>query len=291
MKIDDSQDKEKDLQKNNLEPVVIGEREQAVLKAITGGKWKKYTRVGMAALGSIPWVGSMLSATATLSAENEQGKNNEIFFLWVKEHEIKIRELGLVLNDMFTKFESFGDRIQKRIESEEYLTLVRKAFKAWDRADTQDKRLLFKKIITNAGGMSLCPDDLIRLFIDWVDRYHEAHFLVIREIYDKKSITRGAIWDNINPTNTERPPDNSPEAGLFGYLIRELTLGGVIHQEKNINSIGQFVKSKRSLQKSKSDTMESYFEDTKPIVLTELGKEFVHYVLDDLVPQLENKHI
>jgi hypothetical protein len=32
--------------------------------------------------------------------------------------------------------------------------------------------------------------------------------------------------------------------------------------------------------------MESSFEDTKPYVLTELGKQFVHYVMEDVVSQL-----
>jgi hypothetical protein len=32
--------------------------------------------------------------------------------------------------------------------------------------------------------------------------------------------------------------------------------------------------------------MESAFENTKPYVLTELGKKFVHYVMEDVVPQI-----
>jgi hypothetical protein len=32
--------------------------------------------------------------------------------------------------------------------------------------------------------------------------------------------------------------------------------------------------------------MESAFEDTKPYVLTELGKKFIHYVMEDVVPQI-----
>jgi len=34
-----------------------------------------------------------------------------------------------------------------------------------------------------------------------------------------------------------------------------------------------------------SGVMESAFEETKPYVLTELGKQFVHYVMGDVVPQ------
>jgi hypothetical protein len=32
--------------------------------------------------------------------------------------------------------------------------------------------------------------------------------------------------------------------------------------------------------------MESAFENTKPYVLTELGKQFVHYVMEDVVPAI-----
>ena len=35
-----------------------------------------------------------------------------------------------------------------------------------------------------------------------------------------------------------------------------------------------------------SRVMESSFEATKPYVLTALGKQFVHYVMEDVVPQI-----
>jgi hypothetical protein len=35
-----------------------------------------------------------------------------------------------------------------------------------------------------------------------------------------------------------------------------------------------------------SRTMESSFEETKPYVLTELGRQFVHYVIEDVVNQI-----
>jgi hypothetical protein len=33
--------------------------------------------------------------------------------------------------------------------------------------------------------------------------------------------------------------------------------------------------------------MESAFEDTKPYVLTELGKQFVHYTMNEVVTRIE----
>lgn len=35
-----------------------------------------------------------------------------------------------------------------------------------------------------------------------------------------------------------------------------------------------------------SRVMESSFEDSKPYVLTALGKQFVHYVMEDVAPQI-----
>lgn len=105
---------------------IVSKEEQAVLEKIIGGNWKKYGRVAMAALGGIPWVGSILSAAATLSAENEQGRTNELLFLWVREHEVKLQELITDIRKIFERLEIFGDQIQERMESTEYLNLVRK---------------------------------------------------------------------------------------------------------------------------------------------------------------------
>ena len=35
-------------------------------------------------------------------------------------------------------------------------------------------------------------------------------------------------------------------------------------------------------------TMESTFEDSKPYVLTELGKEFVHYTMNEVVKRISD---
>jgi hypothetical protein len=267
----------------STEPVVLSENEQAALEAITGGSWKKYTRVTMAALGGIPWVGSILSAAATLSAENEQGKTNQLMFLWVKEHEQKLKELAATLNNIFERFNSFGNEINARIESQEYLTLVRKTFRLWDQAETQEKKEMFKKLITNTGVITLSQDDLVRLFLEWIEKYHEFHFAVIREIYSNQGITRGGIWER---SRGEEPREDSAEADLFKLLIRDLSTGSVIRQAAETDHMGRFVRKTPSRSGQRSTTKESAFEDTKPYVLTALGGQFVHYVMDDLAPQI-----
>lgn len=257
----------------------------ALIAKLSSGKYKKYARFVVAALSAIPWIGGVIGAAASFSAEYDQEGVNDLHRLWLEEHKEKVSELGAAFGEIFARLDNFGDDIQERIQSPEYLTLVKKCFRSWDESDTEDKRQMLRKLIANAGAIKLCPDNLIRLFMNWIDEYHESHFSVIKEIYRHPGVTRGEIWDNIHG---ERPREDSAEADLFKYLIRELSTGGVIRQARETDQFGRFYKRQRSgIPRSQgSDVMESSFESTKPYVLTELGKQFVHYVMEDVVPQL-----
>jgi hypothetical protein len=269
------------------QPTETEPSQNALVQKLSGGKYKKYARFVVAALSAIPWIGSLIGAAASFSAERDQEGINELHRLWLEEHQIKVGELGATFGEIFNRLDGFGNEVQERIESPEYLALVKTCFRSWDEADTQDKKQMLKKLITNAGAIKLCPDDLIRLFMNWINQYHEAHFAVIKEIYRHPGVTRAQIWDNIHG---ERPRENSADADLFRYLIRELSTGGVIRQARETDAFGRFYKRERSGPRSgSSDVMESSFEDTKPYVLTELGKQFVHYVMDDVVQQIETQ--
>lgn len=271
---------------NSGEKPDLSERSQDALAARLGaGRSNKYARFAIAALGAIPWVGGFIAASASFSAEREQQGVNELQRLWLEEHKEKIKQLNETLADIFVRLDNFGEDVQQRIESPEYLALVRTAFRSWDTADTEDKKQMFKKLITNAGAIKLCADDLIRLFLHWIELYHETHFIVIKEIYQHPNITRGQLWDNIHGP---RPREDSSEADLFRYLIRDLSTGGVIRQARDTDQFGQFMKkdTRGQSHQNPSRVMESAFESTKPYVLTELGKKFVHYVMEDVVSQI-----
>jgi len=124
--------------------------------------------------------------------------------VWLQEHKEKISELRDTLNDIFHRLDNFGDQVQQRIESPEYLSLVRQAFRSWDAADTQEKKQMLKRLIMNAGAIQLCDDDLIRLFLHWVELYHETHFVVVRAIYRSHRITRRQLWNVIRGNTTPR---------------------------------------------------------------------------------------
>ena len=270
------------------DPRLIQATQEDILQIFGGSKAGQYRDFVLAALSGIPWVG-ILSAVAGFKAEERQDKLNQLIGLWLHEHKGKFVELGQTIDEILTRLDGFGQEIKDRIESSEYLALVRKAFKSWDQADTYEKRQMLKKLLMNAGGTKLCPDDLVRLFISWIDQYHEAHFMVIREIYQHKGITRWQIWKNIHG---EQPREDSAEASLFRYLIGELSMGRIIHQEREVNDFGQYMrKSTRGQHRGPaSSVMESAFEDAKPYELSELGERFVHYVMDDLVPRIENQN-
>jgi hypothetical protein len=263
----------------------LNEAQIALAERLGGGTRKKYVRFFVAALSSIPWVGGLFSAAASFSAEKDQERINDLHRLWLAEHEFKARQLITTLMEIFERLDNFGDEIQARIESPEFLDLVRKSFRSWDEASTDEKKQMLKKLITNAGAIRLCSDDLVRLFITWIDLYDELHFAVIKEIYRDPGITRGEMWDVIRG---QRPRDDSAEADLFKLLIRDLSTGGVVRQERETDSLGRFRRKRRTPQTRAAamGVMESPFEETKPYVLTELGKQFVHYVMEDVAPQI-----
>jgi hypothetical protein len=149
---------------------------------------------------------------------------------------------------------------------------------------TQDKRDFVRRLLTNAAASDLCSDDLIRLFLDWIERYDDTHFKVIRAIYSRNGISRRQIWLSMHGSV---PRDDSSEADLFKLLIHDLTLGHVIRQQRGSTLDGQFLKKRQAARRAPAaSTMKSPFDDFEPYELTELGQQFVHYVMNELAPQI-----
>jgi len=238
----------------------------------------------MAAIGSVPWVGGFLAAAASIPGDEGAGRADDLRTKWLEEHERKLKGLEATLRAIDDRMSNLGPGIEERIESPQYLMLVREAFRAWDRAETEDKRGYVANLLSNAAGTRICNDDVIRLFITWLDVYHETHFAVIREIYQNPGSTRFDIWTELYGAT---PREDSAEADLYKLLIRDLSTGSVIRQARDTNEAGQFLRKRAAHRRRSAPTvMESAFEDTKSYVLTELGKQFVHYTMSEVVPRL-----
>jgi hypothetical protein len=238
-------------------------------------------KFALAALGSIPWIGGFLSAAASLKTDAGAIRQDNLQSAWLKEHEAKIKALHQTLEATHERFNNLGDSIDERIQSEEYLGLVRKAFRLWDTAETEEKRRYAANIVVNSAGTRVCSDDIVRLFMDWLGLYHESHFAIVREIFRSPGATRFDIWTALYG---DTPREDSAEADLYRMLIRDLSMGGVIRQPRATDNLGRFMRSPRVRRSGPAPTtMESAFEDTKQYVLTELGKQFVHYTMNEVV--------
>lgn len=265
--------------------IISGAEKEVAERFATGGN-DKFGRLFLAAFSSVPWILPM-SMIATLKGESDQEGLNKAFQLWLQEYKAKLAELMDTVNEISTRLDGFGAAIHERIQSPEYLSLVRRGFKAWDSAETIEKRQMIKKLLINAGTITLCPDDQVRLFIDWIERYHEAHFRVMKEVYQHQPITKGEMWDNLHP-GEQRPRDDSAKVKLLSYLARELNLAGIIEVDRDVNSQGQRMRAPRRPSRPQSQVIASPIDDDKEWVLSELGREFVRYVMDEADPQLSS---
>ncbi len=179
--------------------------------------------------------------------------------------------------------EEMAGEVERRINDEKYLELVRRGFRAWDRSDTDGKRDYIRRCLANAAATKLCSDDLIRLFINWINKYYEIHFAVIRALYNNRGATRAYIWDQIHG---EEVREDSAEADLFKLLIFDLNTGHVLRQIRDKNIHSQFLSKRRQSRQPSKTVLQSAFENTKPYELTKLGSQFVHYVMAEVAPQV-----
>ena len=241
----------------------------------------------LAALEGLPWVGGFIAAGAAMRERGETIRRDSLQGMWLEQHEAKLARLRALIDEMRKSFENLGEEVLQRVRSEEYLQLVRKAIRVWDQADTEEKRRYVANLLMNAGGGArLASDDVVRLFIEWLDMYHESHFTVIREIYQHPCSTRFDIWTR---AWGEVPRENSAEADLYRRLIRDLSTGGVIRQEREVTVTGEFVRktpARRPRGAPRSTTRDSSFDDEDPYELTELGEQFVHYTMNEVVDRI-----
>ncbi|MGO4642476.1 hypothetical protein AB4Z43_28975 [Mesorhizobium sp. 2RAF45] len=242
-----------------------------------------------AVAGAIPFVGGLISAGAGYWSEKEQEEVTNVLRQWLQMLEDELREKGKTIAEIVARLDMGDEELKERIESPEYQSLLKKAFRNWSSIDTEYKRQRIRNILTNAAAAKTASDDVVRLFIEWINLYSDFHFEVIGEIYRNRGISRGGIWDNLGrPQVTE----DSADADLFKMLVRDLTLGSVIRQHRQTDYAGNFLRkptAKRSAPGQASRTAKSAFDETDPYELTDLGTQFVHYAMTEITAKIEFK--
>jgi hypothetical protein len=256
-------------------------------EALKSGSGPKALRFALSCLGAIPVIGGAISGISGTWSEKEQEQFNKIFSAWLKLQEDEIKEIGLTIIEVMARIDQTDEKIRQRIESPEYLKIIKKCFRDWSAAESEEKRKLIRNLLANSASTSICSDDVVRMFVTWIDIYSEGHFKVIREIFKNPGCSRQQIWQNIHGVPVR---EDSAEADLFKLFIHDLSTGHVIRQHKERDYAGNVIIQK-SQKTPKSNNGVRYatsaFDDDKQYELTELGKQFVHYTMNEIVTKLE----
>jgi len=256
-------------------------------KALNAGSVPRILRFILGCLGGLPVAGGIVSATGSSWSESEQSKFNKFLVAWLKMQEQDIEGTGRTMAEVASRLNLQDEKVEARLRSPEYLSLVRKCFGDWAGSESEQKRFFIRNLLVNAASSSLCSDDVIRMFIDWIDRYSEAHFKVVRAVYQHTGSSRVDIWNQIDGRDVR---EDSADADLFKLLVHELSVGRVIRQHREKDYAGNFLKvNPQRSRRPNSRTMTSAFDDGKEYELTELGKQFVHYTMNELVPKLRDE--
>jgi hypothetical protein len=251
----------------------------------------KVVRAGIQVVGGlVPFAGGLFSAAAGIWSENDQQRVNHFLQQWLKMIEDEIKEKEKTVLEIMARLDMQDEKTNERLQSKEYQSLLKKTFREWAGAESEDKRTCIRNILANAAACSIVSDDVVRLFIDWIGLYSELHFKVIAVIYRHHSdgISRGNVWRESGKAEVR---EDSADADLFKLLIRDLSTGGVIRQHRQVDYNGNFIpKTPQHRPKgSGPKSITSAFDDEDLYELTELGKQFVHYAMTDLPLKIEFK--
>jgi hypothetical protein len=86
--------------------------------------------------------------------------------------------------------------------------------------------------------------------------------------------------------------EDSAEADLYKMLIRDLSMGSVIRQHRATDYAGNFLRkpvARRPPPSQAPTAAKSAFDDVEPYELTDLGSQFVHYAMNEIVAKIEFK--
>src|SRR5229473_2747834 len=258
--------------------------EEEMTQALTRGHGPKVARFVLALLSGAPFVGGVFSGAAGAWSEAEQDFFNRIAASWMRMQQDEIREIAATVAEVFSRLNLYDEEVRKRLQSPEYLRLLKKCFRDWSAAESEQKRILVRNLLTNAAVNKICTDDVVRMFIQWIDDYSEMHFKVIRWVYKHPGCTRMGIWMAVHGAMVK---EDSAEADMFKLLIRDLSTGSVIRQHREKDYHGNWIKKTRPSRRGQSSqTLKSAFDDEEEYELTELGTQFVRYTMDEVMPRI-----
>ncbi len=187
-----------------------------------------------AAAGAIPFAGGLLAAAAGAWSEREQRRVNDFLHHWLEMLAAEMREKQQTIIEIAARLDIHDEEIAARVKSSKYQQLLRKAFRDWAGAESEEKRIWVRNVLANAAASKLASDDVVKLFLQWIRDYSEFHFAVIGGIYNAAGITRGGVWRKLGRAPVR---EDSSDADLFRLLFRDLSTGGIIRQHRETDML------------------------------------------------------
>ena len=156
------------------------------------------TAITSAMGGSIAFLvgtgGGFIAAGMSIQNDQSQMETNQLHAACIKEVADTTAELKTTIAQILDSIKASDEEFAAKVEDPNYVALVRKAFTGWSRGQTQEKREIIRRLLSRAADMPNPDYSMFSLFFDWVSRYNELHFLLIRSLKEQGKATKFQIW-------------------------------------------------------------------------------------------------
>ena len=277
----------------DADPVLTQTQSKELDKVIHSGRGPIWVRAALnftataitsALGGSLAFVvglggGAVAAATAVQNDKSQSGVN-ELHSACINEIASTVDELKVTVNQILDSIKASDEEFAAKVEDPHYVELVRKAFTGWSRGQSKEKREIIRRLLSRAADTASPDYPLFNLFFDWVSRYNELHFRLIRSLKEQGTATKFQIWQGMGG---ERVRDDSAEADVFGCLFNDLNLGHIVRKVSARDGVtGIKLRATRG-KRTSSPLLKSVLDDTTLQELTAVGDLFIHYAMDELI--------
>lgn len=245
------------------------------------------TAITSAMGGSIAFIagigGAFVQAGMSIQNDESQHATNKLHSACIKEVADTLAELQGTIGQILVSIAASDEEFAARVEDPNYVQLVRKAFTGWSRGQSSEKREIIRRLLSRAADAQNPDYPVFNLFFDWVSRYNELHFRLIRSLKEQGKATKLQIWEGMGG---QRVKDDSAEADVFGCLFNDLNLGHIVRKAGGRDAAtGRKLRASRA-PRSSSPLLKSVLDNTTPQELTAVGELFIHYAMEELIDKL-----
>src|SRR5574341_127543 len=128
------------------EPDNLDDLEEDLDEALAKGKGPMIARAALASLGGVPFAGGLFGAAAGAWSEAEQARFYRIFAQWLRLQREEMLEMAKTLAEVLMRLDPHDGKVRERLESPGYHSLVKKCFRDWSAAESEEKRVLLRNL-------------------------------------------------------------------------------------------------------------------------------------------------